>query len=655
MNSSNGRSPKETTVETPLIDRELFFGDPEIAAGKLSPDGKYMSFIKPYKGVRNIWVKKREEDFNLAKPITNDRARPISSYFWSRNSKYILYVQDKAGNENFQVYAVEPRVDGKSKQIPKSKCLTRKKDTRAYIYEVARTKPNILYIGLNDRDPAWHDLYSLNIATGAVKLLRQNNDRITEWVFDRNDKLRLAIRSNEDGSTEFLRLDRKKMISIYDCSALESASVMRFHEDGQHLYVVSNKGDDQNLSKLILLNIITGKQKNIHQDPKAKVDFGSASFSDLDNRMIALYYEDDRIRIYWKDEKFKKDYLYLRKKFKGKEVSFTSGTKDERHWLIAAYSDTDHGAVYSYDRRTKKLKFQYRPRPLLNPEFMSKMKAITYQSSDGLEIPAYLTLPKGKPAHKLPMIVNPHGGPWVRDHWGFDNYAQFFANRGYAVLQMNYRGSTGFGKSFLDAGNREWGAKMQDDITWGVKHLIKQSIVHPKKVAIFGGSYGGYACLAGLAFTPHLYACGVSLVGPSSLLTLLASIPPYWESGRKMFQLRVGDPTSRNGRKELKEKSPLYFVDQIKTPLMIVQGANDPRVKKAESDQIVKALQKAKKEVVYLCAMDEGHGFAHPQNNLAFLAAAEKFLADHLGGRYQALHNEELQRRLRSMQIVPKI
>lgn len=654
MNSINNRSSNDAQTEIPLIDRELFFGDPEIAAGKLSPDGKYMSFIKPYKGVRNIWVKKREEDFSLAKPVTNDRARPISSYFWSRNSKYILYVQDKAGNENFQVYAVEPRVQKKSNQIPKSKCLSRKKDTRAYIYEVARTKPNILFIGLNDRDPAWHDLYSLNIATGTLKLLRQNTDRITEWVFDRNDKLRLAIRSNLDGSTEFLRIEGRQMISIYDCSALESAGIIRFHEDGQQVYVVTNKGDDQDLSKLILLNINSGKQKKLHQDPKGRVDLASASFSDLDNRMIALYYEDERIRIYWKDEKFKRDYEYLRKKFREKEVSFTSGTKDERYWLLAVYSDTDHGSVYSFDRRTKKIKFQYRPRPLLNPDHMAEMKSIKYKSSDGLEIPAYLTLPRGKTAHKLPLIVNPHGGPWVRDHWGFDNYAQFFANRGYAVLQMNYRGSTGFGKLFLDAGNRQWGLKMQDDISWGVKHLIKQSIVHPKKVAILGGSYGGYATLAGLAFTPGLYACGVSLVGPSSLLTLLASIPPYWEAGRKMFHLRVGDPNTRDGKRRLKEQSPLYSVDKIKAALMIVQGANDPRVKKAESDQIVKALQKAKKEVVYLCAMDEGHGFAHPENNLAFLAAAEKFLADHLGGRYQASENDELKRRLRSMQLVPK-
>jgi dipeptidyl aminopeptidase/acylaminoacyl peptidase len=649
-----GVSAQKSLQVPPIIDREIFFGDPEISGGQLSPDGKYMSFIKPYRGTRNIWVKKTEAAFQTAKPLTADEKRPVTSYFWSRNSKYILYVQDKDGNENYQVFAVNPsdKADDET-GVPASRNLSNKENTRVYLYAVPKTMPDILYLGLNDRDPSWHDLYELKISTGELKLLRQNTDRITGWVFDRKDKLRLAERTNVDGSTDILRVDPKGFVKIYSVGPLESAYCVNFHEDGQRVYMITNKGDNTNLSQLILLNITNQKEELVETDPKKRVDIGSVSFSDLDNRIIATFYEDEKSRIYWRDKSFEDDYKTLKKSFNGLEVSFNSSTTDEKKWLISVYSDTDNGAVYSFDRTSKKTKFQYRPRPKLSNTDLSPMKAISYKSSDGLEIPAFLTLPKGYAPKNLPLIVNPHGGPWARDYWGYDSYAQFLANRGYAVLQMNFRGSTGYGKKFLDAGNRQWGDKMQDDITWGVKHLVSKGIADPNRVGIMGGSYGGYATLAGVTFTPDLYACAISIVGPSSLLTLLNSIPPYWEAGRKIFHLRMGDPTNAQGEAQLKRQSPLFYVDSIRTPLMVVQGANDPRVKKAESDQIVYAMHKSNIPVQYICAPDEGHGFARPVNNMAFLAAAEKFFAEHLGGRFQESMSPELKKRLKEITINP--
>ncbi len=636
----------------PLIDREIFFGNPEISGAQLSPNGKWMSFIKPYKGTRNIWVKKAEAAFETARPLTADTLRPISAYFWSHDSKYILYVQDKGGDENYQVYAVNPiEKPAEEQEVPFSRNLTNSEKCRAFIYHLPKKYPDIIYLGLNDRDPAWHDLYELRISTGELKLLRENTERYLSWIFDRSDKLRLAVRSNEDGSTDLLRIDAKKMEIIYTTGILESSDVLRFHEDGKRVYMVTNKGAGVDLTKLVLFDIFTKSEELVESDPKKRVDFGYAMFSDVNNQLIATVYEDDKSRYYFRDKEYEAEYNALKKEFKGKEVTFSNSTKDERQWLIVVWSDTDNGSVYLYNRNTKKTVFQYRPRPQLPTDDLAPMQIIQYKSSDGLAIPAYLTLPKGIPPKKLPLIVHPHGGPWARDSWGYDPYAQFFANRGYAVLQMNFRGSTGYGKKFLDAGNKQWGDKMQDDITWGVKHLVSRGIVDPARVGIFGGSYGGYAALAGLAFTPDVYACGVSLVGPSSLLTLLESIPPYWEAGRKIFHERMGDPTNEAGKNQLMRQSPLFSVDKIKVPLLVVQGANDPRVKKAESDQIVVAMRDKGLGVEYICAPDEGHGFQRPENNMAFVAASEKFFAKHLGGRYQETMTDAVAKRLQEITV----
>ncbi len=642
---------KKQSQLPPIIDREIFFGNPEIIGAQLSPDGKMISFIKPFNGVRNIWVKKINESFEKAKPITND-IRPISSYFWSRNSKLILYVQDKNGDENYQVYAVIPneRPDP-STSVPISRPLTNKENTRVEIVHVPKTNPDLLIIGLNDRDQSWHDLYELKISTAELKLLNKNTERFTGWIFDQKDKLRLAMRSNIDGSTELLRLDPKSTTSIYSGSILEEFYPINFHNDGVNVYMISNVGIKTDLSQLNLLNVTTGQIKLIESDPKKRVDFGNALFSEVDNSLLMTEYTDDKVRMYWKNKSYAADYKLISKQFKGFEIQFMNTTKDEKLWLIGVSNDTDPGSVYLFDRISKKITFQYKPRPKLPISDLSKMKPINYKSSDGLEISGYLTLPKNIPSKNLPLIVNPHGGPWARDYWGYNSYAQFFANRGYAVLQMNFRSSTGFGKNFINLGNKQWGDLMQDDISEGVRYLIKKGIVDAKRVGIFGGSYGGFATLAGLTFTPDLYACGISVVGPSSLLTLLESIPPYWEAGRKIFHTRMGDPTTTDGAAQLKRQSPLYAVENIIAPLMVVQGANDPRVKKAESDQIVISMRKKKLPVEYLCAMDEGHGFANPDNNMAFLAAAEKFFAKHLGGRFQESISDKLSKKLSELTV----
>ncbi|HEU4836461.1 MAG TPA: alpha/beta fold hydrolase [Pyrinomonadaceae bacterium] len=636
----------------PVIDRELFFGDPEIAGAQISPDGAYIAFIKPFKGTRNVWVKKTAEPFANAKPVTADTKRPIPTYFWSRDGKYILFVQDKAGDENYNVYAVNPAdAPAAGQDVPTARNLTDAKGIRAFIYSVPRSEPDAIYVGLNDRDAAWHDLYKVKISTGERTLVRKNTERITAYYFDLKDQLRLATRSAENGDTEVLRVDADKFTKAYSCTVFETCGPVRYHKDGERVYFQTNKGSGIDLVQLELWNPTTGKEELVEADPLKHVDFGNATFSEVSDELIATSYDDERTRIYWKDKAFEADYKLLQKQLPGKEIGFGSSTKDEKLWIVYANADTDPGSTYLFDRSTKKLTLQYQAREKLNRAYLAPMKPVKYPSSDGLQIPAYLTLPKGVEPKNLPAVILPHGGPWYRDSWGYDAFAQFLANRGYAVLQPNFRGSTGYGKKFIDAGNKQWGDKMQDDITWGAKYLIAQGIADPKRVGIMGGSYGGYATLAGVAFTPDVYAAGVSIVGPSNLITLLESIPPYWEQIRKLFYERMGDPNTPEGKAQLLRQSPLTAASKIKTPLLVIQGANDPRVTKRESDQIVIALRDRGFPVEYMVAPDEGHGFARPVNNMAMFASAEKFLAKYLKGRYQESMTPEVTQRLNEINV----
>ncbi len=638
----------------PLLDRELFFGNPEIAGAQLSPDGQYIAFLKPWKDTRNIYVKKTADPFEKARLLTTEARRPIPGLFWTRDSKLVLYVKDTDGDENFNVWAVDPAApNAAGSEAPASRNLTDVKGVRAAIYALPRKQPDTLFVGLNDRDAAWHDVYRVSISTGKRELVRKNTERIAGWDFDLEGRLRLAGRISDSGETEILKVEPEGFRKVYSCSVFETCGTDRFHKDGRRVYMQTNKGD-ADLTRLVLFDPETGQEELVDSDPLKRVDLGGAIFAEATDELVGTAYEDERSRVYFRDEAWQADYQLLQRKFPGKDIDLGSSTADDRLVLVTASSDTDPGERYLFDRGTKQLTLQYEVRERIPRQHMAAMKAVRYPSSDGLEIPAFLTLPVGVAPKGLPAIVLPHGGPWARDGWGFNNLAQFMANRGYAVLQPNFRGSTGYGKKFLNAGNKQWGDKMQDDVTWGAKYLVAQGIADPKRVGIMGGSYGGYATLAGVAFTPDVYAAAVAIVAPSNLITLLESIPPYWEAGRIIFHERMGNPKTAEGKAQLVRQSPLNSAQKIKTPLMVVQGANDPRVKKAESEQIVIALRDRGFPVEYLLAGDEGHGFQRPVNNMALWASSEKFFAKHLGGRFQPEMTPEVTKRLAEITVDPK-
>ncbi len=644
----------------PIIDRELLFGDPEISGAQLSPNGKYIAFLKPWKETRNIWVKQTADPFSSARLMTTETARPVAGFLWTRDGKYIVYVKDNAGDENFNVYAVDPGAPAvagaaaaQDGDAPPSRDLTNLRGVRVMLFSAPKTDPDVVYVGLNDRDRSWHDLYKLSISTGERTLIRRNTDRIAAWIFDLKGNLRLAQRVQDSGDQEILRVDAGSFTPIYNCNVFETCDPVQFHRDAERVYIQTNKGA-LDLTTLALLDPATGELETVESDPLGHVDFGSAWFSEDTDELVATLYTDDRERRYFRDQAFEADYRWLETKLPGREISIVSSTSDERQWLISAHGDVEPGETYLFNRDDRTLAFQYKVREKLPRESLAPMQAVSYKSSDGLEIPAYLTLPTGLSPMGLPALLVPHGGPWVRDEWGYNALAQFFANRGYAVLMPNFRGSTGYGKKFLNAGNGEWGTKMQDDLTWGVKYLVDEGIADPKRIGILGGSYGGYATLAGVAFTPDLYRAAVDIVGPSNLLTLLDAIPPYWEAGRKIMYARMADPQTPAGKQWMEERSPLYSAAKIKTPLMVVQGANDPRVHRREAEQIVIALRDRGFPVEYLCAPDEGHGFARPVNNLAMFMAVEKFLAVHLHGRYQEGGTPAVTARLQEITVDPK-
>ncbi|MFN4885600.1 MAG: S9 family peptidase [Bacteroidota bacterium] len=637
----------------PLLDRDLFFGNPEIAGGQISPDGKYITFMKEHQGIMNIFIKGFDEPFEKARPIT-DSKRPLYGYFWTYDSKYILYVKDNDGDENMNVFAVDPNAKSAGGPLPVSRNLTPMKNVAAQIFLVSKKNPDIMYVGLNDRDPAWHDLYELSISTGKTKLLYKNTERITGFDFDWNETMRAMSKTDEKGNTILYKVgEGNKLTPIYDFNVQESAYITGWTEDNKNCYFVSNKGE-LDKSVLFMMDWETSKLTEVERDPMNKVDFGGAIFDSESHKFVGTSYTVDKTVNYWRDDYYKNLYAYLESQFPGKEVSVQSTTRDKSKMLIATSGDRFASELHLYDASTKKLTFQYTSRPALKAveQYLAPMQPITYKSSDGLEIPAYLTLPVGIDPKNLPVVMLIHGGPkGPRDSWGYDPEAQFLANRGYAVLQPNFRASGGYGKKFLNAGDGQWGLLMQDDITWGVKYLVEKGIADKNRVAIMGGSYGGYATLAGLAFTPDLYACGVDIVGPSNIFTLLESVPAYWESGRAFLYGMVGDPNTEAGKNRIREASPLFSADKIVKPLLIIQGANDPRVKQAEADQIVVALRDKGKQVAYLLAKDEGHGFAKPLNKKAMYAEVEQFLASVLKGRAQTDMKEDVAKQLELIKV----
>ena len=563
-------------------------------------------------------------------------------------------MQDAGGDENFNVYAIDPTLAADPKTgVPPTRALTDLKGVRTLIFAVPKSKPDILYIGLNDRDPRWHDLYEFALVNGRENAGRKNTEKIAGWEFDNDGNLRLADRTNQAGDTEILRVDPEGFKQIYNCIVMEGCRVAGFDAANKQVYLITNKGS-LDLTELDLLDPTTGATTKVESDPEKRVDLGRVQRSEVDYRMLFTQYEDDRVRLYFKDKAFEKEYRWLQTKLPDKEIAFGARSKDENVWIVIAHNDTEPGETYVWNRRAKTLVFQYRIREELPRTSLSERRPYHFKSSDGLDIPAYLTLPKGLSTKNLPLIMLPHGGPWGRDSFGYDTFAQFLSNRGYAVLQPNFRASTGYGKKFLNAGNGEWGRKMQDDLTWGVKALVADGTVDPKRVGIFGVSYGGYATLAGVAFTPNVYAAAVAYAAPSNLITLLDAIPPYWEAVRKQMYTRMADPTTPDGKALLIAESPLTQAKAIVTPLMVVQGKNDPRVNVRESNQIVAAVRDNGKPVQYLIAPDEGHGFARPINNLALVAAMEKFIAKYLSGRFQEDVSSDVETKLKEITVDPK-
>jgi len=631
----------------PIIDIEVFFGDPEIAGAQISPDGNYISFRKPYEGIMNIWVKKFDEPFENAKPVTAETKRPLTSYFWSRDSKYILFVQDNGGDENFRLYAVNPFGETDATGIPLKKDLTPFEKVRVYILSVPQNDYDKILVGINDRDPSIHDVYEIKISTGERNLVLKNDINAASFIADKNGIIRLAMKQTEDGGTEILKVNGNNFERIYSVNSFESVDIEGFTEDSKFAYINTNKGDDVNLSRLELMNIETGMTEVIESDPENEVDLQGILISDKTNKLIGTVYVGDRIRYNFRDNDWKRAFDIAKSKLPDGDIRIASMSEDENKLILFVSRDVDQGSAYVYDIKAGTVDFLYKSNPKLPTEYLAEMKPIKYSARDGMQIPGYIVFPKGIEPVNLPTVIFPHGGPWARDMWGYNPYAQFLANRGYAVLIPNFRGSTGYGKKFLNAGNNEWGTGyMQHDLTDGVKYMIDKGYTDKNKVAIMGGSYGGYATLAGLAFTPEIYAAGVSIVGPSNLITLLKSIPPYWGPIRKMFDVRLGNIDNPDDVERLKKQSPLFSAKNIKSPLLVIQGANDPRVKQAESDQIVATLRELKRPVEYILASDEGHGFAGKINRMAMIAKIDKFLAKFLGGRSQESYSSEILTRL---------
>jgi dipeptidyl aminopeptidase/acylaminoacyl peptidase len=618
----------------PLIPRQTIFGNPERAAARISPDGKHLSYLAPVDGVLNVWVGPAD-DTSKAKPVTSDKKRGIRSYFWAYTNKHVLYTQDADGDENWHVYRVDIATG-------ETTDLTPIKGVAAQIEAVSYRKPNAMLVGLNDRDPRYHDVYLVDLNTAERKLVQKNDKEFAGFLVDEDYRVRFATKMTPDGGSILFEPTGEGDWKEFDkipMSDTMTTSPAGFDKSGNVLYMQDSRGRDT--GALFSIDLKTGAKKLIAEDPRA--DVGSVLSHPIENTIEAVSFDYTRTEWTILDDSVRGDLAYLKTVADG-EMQVTSRTLDDQWWTVAYIMDNGPVRFYLYDRKAKKANFLFTNRKDWEGLPWVKMHPVVIDARDGLKLVSYLTLPPGtdpdgdgKPSQPVPMVLDVHGGPWSRDSWGFNGEAQWYANRGYAVLSVNFRGSTGFGKKFVNAGNKEWAGKMHDDLLDAVKWAVDGGIADPKKVAVSGGSYGGYAALVSLTFTPDVFACAIDVVGPSNILTLLATIPPYWESGIQMFKDRVGDFTSEEGKKFLTERSPLTHVEKIKKPLLIGQGANDPRVKQSEADQIVKAMQEKKIPVTYVLFPDEGHGFARPANRMAFNAVSEAFLAEHLGGRYEPI------------------
>jgi dipeptidyl aminopeptidase/acylaminoacyl peptidase len=629
--------------ETPLIPRSALFGNPVRAQARLSPDGHFISFLAPRDGILNVWLAPFGK-LGDAKPITNDRKRGIRQHYWAEDGRHVLFLQDEAGDENWRVYSVDVET---GQQID----LTPLQKVHARIVGLSHQRPDVALIALNDRSPEWHDLYEIDVTTGTRRLIERNDQQFAGYLEDLQLRPRLAVKTLPDGGGELYRRTDQGWESFLQYGQADSLTLrpLVIEEGGNTVLLLS--AVDRDKAALVRVDLLSGKQTVVGQSDRADV---SDVWLDPRTRTPQAY------GVEYLTEEFipltpaaTKDIEHLKAAL-GPQFQVVSRTNDDGKWVIVVDDPVHVTTSYLYDRSNGKVTKLFDHRPELAGAPLRPMKPVEIRTRDGLTLVGYLTLPPGsgptsksaqgeagwRPAKPVPLVLDVHGGPWARDGYGFNPEHQWLANRGYAVLSVNYRGSTGFGKSFINAGDHEWAGKMHVDLLDAVDWAIREQVAIPDRVAIYGGSYGGYAALVGLTFTPDRFTCAVDIVGPSNLATLIAAIPPYWKSFLEDMTRRIGDPRTEDGLKLLHERSPLSFVDRISKPLLIAQGANDPRVKQAESDQIVAAMKAKQLAVTYVLYPDEGHGFARPQNRMAFYAIAEAFLSRCLGGRYEPIGND---------------
>ena len=610
---------KEKPMQAKQIPLEDFFKNPEKSRYRISPDGKYYSYMAPYENRMNIFVQEIGSDDAIR--LTSETDRDISNYFW-KNPTRILFMKDTGGDENFRLYGVN--VDGTNLV-----CFTDFPEVRTEIIDDLENVPTEVIIGMNKRNPQVFDPYRLNIETGKMEMLAENPGNIQGWMFDHDGKLRVAL-AVDGVNTQVLFREKESdpFHPVLTTSFKETMNPQFFTFDNKNVYAVSNLGRDKTAA--VIFDLTTGEEiEMLYENPDYDVD--RLSYSKKRKVLTTASYESWKGERYFFDDEAKSIYDRLDQDLGDYEVVITGITKDEDKFIIRTYSDRSLGAYYIYNKNTDELTKIVEVSPWIDENEMASQVPVEYQSRDGLTIHGYLTLPLGytmENAEDLPVVVNPHGGPWARDSWGFNPEIQFLANRGYAVFQMNFRGSTGYGKEFWEKSFKQWGLTMQDDITDGVNWLIEKEIADEDRIAIYGGSYGGYATLEGLVKTPDLYAAGVDYVGVSNLFTFMKTIPPYWKPFLEMMYEMVGNPVTDS--LQYVETSPALNADKIVAPLFIAQGANDPRVNKDESDQMVEALKKRGVVVEYLVKDDEGHGFHNEENRFDFYRAMEKFLGEHM-------------------------
>ncbi len=603
-----------------LIPLEDFFKNPEKTAYQISPNGQYFSFMAPYKNRMNVFVQKRGSD--SAVRLTSETDRDIAGYFWPNNDQ-ILFVRDDGGNENYKLYGVN--IDGSDLL-----CFTDYEGVRTQIIDDLEDIPGEVIIGMNKRDPRVFDPYRLNIKTGEMEMLAENPGNIQGWMFDHDGKLRAAMAIVDGVNTSLLyrETENDEWETVLTTSFKDELSPRFFTFDNENVIAISNLGRDK--SAAVEFDIANGEEvKVLYENPD--YDVSNVTYSHKRKVITTASYTSWKRERHFFDEESKKLFERIERELGDYELGITASNKDEDVFIIRTYSDRSLGSYYIYDKNTDKIEKITEVSPWIDENEMAKVFPIQYQARDGITINGYLTLPKGytpETAKDLPFIVNPHGGPWYRDGWGFNPEIQFLANRGYGVLQMNFRGSTGYGKEFWEISFKEWGRTMQDDITDGTNWLIEKGYADPDRIAIYGGSYGGYATLMGLVKEPDLYAAGVDYVGVSNMFTFMKTIPPYWEPMLNMFYEMVGNP--KEDSLMLREVSPVFHADQITAPLFVVQGRNDPRVNVDESDQMVAAMKERGVDVEYMVKDNEGHGFRNEENRFEFYRAMEAFLADHL-------------------------